>query len=179
VDQVDWRQGSALDPSTYAHLLSDTTAVVHTLGILLENDYKKDKVSGLLSALAGRFKPAVMKAADRNPLDEVPSREGEKYNLVNYETGTSLLCVSNAASNTIAAVAVFKAFQSTPSSLPSRKFVCLSAEDIFRPVIPSGYIATKRKAEQKIAELCAAQTGEESEQRSESIIEPYFIRPSG
>ena len=35
------------------------------------------------------------------------------------------------------------------SELP-RPFIYISAEDIFRPVIPSAYIDTKREAEEKI-----------------------------
>eukprot|EP00124_Ichthyophonus_hoferi_P000321 Ihof_evm17s11 gene=Ihof_evmTU17s11 len=39
--KVDWRKGDALDPESYHGLLQDTTAVVHTVGILLEgSNYK-------------------------------------------------------------------------------------------------------------------------------------------
>jgi len=34
--------------------------------------------------------------------------------------------------------------------------VYISAEDIFRPVIPARYITTKREAEKEIASLCEA-----------------------
>ena len=50
-----------------------------------------------------------------------------------------------------------------------KTFVYISAEDIFRPVIPARYITTKREAEKEIADLCEA---------SGHDVRPVFIRPS-
>ena len=50
-----------------------------------------------------------------------------------------------------------------------RTFVYISAEDIFRPVIPARYITTKREAENEIAALCEA---------NGHNVRPVFIRPS-
>jgi len=50
-----------------------------------------------------------------------------------------------------------------------KTFVYISAEDIFRPVIPARYITTKREAEENIANLCEA---------SGHNVRPVFIRPS-
>ena len=52
---------------------------------------------------------------------------------------------------------------------PDRTFVYISAEDIFRPVIPAQYITTKREAESEIADLCEA---------NGHSVRPVFIRPS-
>jgi nucleoside-diphosphate-sugar epimerase len=38
--KVNWRKGDVMDPSTYREALKDVDAVVHSLGILLEADYK-------------------------------------------------------------------------------------------------------------------------------------------
>jgi hypothetical protein len=39
-----------------------------------------------------------------------------------------------------------------------RPFIYISAEDIFRPVIPSAYIDTKREAEEKIDRMIEGKT---------------------
>jgi hypothetical protein len=46
----------------------------------------------------------------------------------------------------------FMAFQGADPS-KARPFVYVSAEDIFRPVIPAGYIETKREAERAIEQM--------------------------
>ena len=38
--KVNWRKGDVLDPTTYQEVLQDADAVVHSMGILLEADYK-------------------------------------------------------------------------------------------------------------------------------------------
>lgn len=45
------------------------------------------------------------------------------------------------------------------SSVPERTFVYVSAEDIFSPVVPRGYIASKRAAERDIALACLHSPG--------------------
>jgi len=55
---VKWHAASAFDPYSYSSLISSSTAVVHTLGILLEDaGYKKavreGNVFGLLKAVVG------------------------------------------------------------------------------------------------------------------------------
>jgi hypothetical protein len=90
--QVIYHQGSAFDPSTYSHLLASSTAVVHTLGILLESDYKgavrSGSAGGVLSSLmaAGRF-------LGSNPLEkrqESSDRMSIKptYESMNRDSGT-------------------------------------------------------------------------------------------
>ena len=39
-----------------------------------------------------------------------------------------------------------------------RPFIYISAEDIFRPVVPAAYIDTKREAEEKIDYMIAEKT---------------------
>jgi hypothetical protein len=61
-----------------------------------------------------------------------------------------------------AAVRVAEAFinsneAATESGKP-RPFIYISAEDIFRPIIPSAYIDTKREAEDQIDRMIQAKT---------------------
>lgn len=81
--QVDWQQADALRPETYGHLLRDKTAVVHTLGTLLEDPAYKaalgaGDVLGLLKAFAGRV-------GTRNPLEERVTAGG--YDELNRDAG--------------------------------------------------------------------------------------------
>jgi hypothetical protein len=78
------------------------------------------------------------------------------------------------AFNCNAALQVCEAFISS-SPLPERElnnprpFIYVSAEDIFRPLIPGKYIETKREAEQGIEDLIAEKSG----------YRGIYIRPSG
>ncbi|OLY79453.1 hypothetical protein AYI68_g6478 [Smittium mucronatum] len=38
---MKWVKGNVFEPETYAHELADCDAVVHSMGILMESDYKK------------------------------------------------------------------------------------------------------------------------------------------
>ena len=66
------------------------------------------------------------------------------------------------------------------SSTTPRPFVYVSAEDIFRPIIPDGYIRTKRQAEQAILALCAdsqQRTLNEEMHADGGAIRPVLVRP--
>lgn len=92
---VNWQKADVLKPSTYKPLLKDATAVVHSMGILLEADYK-GVISGkesIRSGLARAF--SATKAGSQNPLDR---KEGEElrpqekdgqltYELMNRDSG--------------------------------------------------------------------------------------------
>ena len=70
------------------------------------------------------------------------------------------------------ALTVLQTYLAEVKDLDANKtFVCISAEDIFRPVIPARYITTttKREAEREITHLCEA---------SGQNLRPVFIRPS-
>ena len=51
-----------------------------------------------------------------------------------------------------------------------KPFIYVSAEDIFRPLIPARYISTKREAEQRIEELIAG--------TQKDRFRGVYIRPS-
>jgi hypothetical protein len=76
--------------------------------------------------------------------------------------------------NHYTALQVCEAFISSSSSLETedlnhpRPFIYVSAEDIFRPLIPARYIETKREAEQEIEGMISEKSG----------YRGVYIRPS-
>ncbi|KZO95805.1 NAD(P)-binding protein [Calocera viscosa TUFC12733] len=119
--QVSWNGASANEPKTYADLLPGVTSVVHTLGVLLEGNYKAG-IGSALSALATAHSP--------NPLSKGSSGS---YEAINRDS----------------AISVLDALMEVPSDV-RRTFAYISAADIFRPLIPERYISTKRQAEYSI-----------------------------
>ena len=95
---VQWSKADILKPESYKPLLKDADAVVHSMGILLEADYK-GVISGkesIRSGLARAF--SATKAGSQNPLER---KEGEElkpqekdgqftYELMNRDSGMSL-----------------------------------------------------------------------------------------
>lgn len=94
---MSWQKADLLSPTTYKPLLRDADAVVHTMGILLEADYKgvltgKESIWGGLSRAF-----SATKLGSQNPLER---KEGEAlkpqekdgqltYELMNRDSGTS------------------------------------------------------------------------------------------
>ncbi|KAG8902962.1 hypothetical protein FRB99_003900 [Tulasnella sp. 403] len=143
--QVTWHTANALEPSTYSHLLEDKHAVVHTLGTLFEGkEYKKAVRDGDVLSLLSSF---VRESGTRNPLDK---GRGE-YEKINTES----------------ALRIYETFsQSTPKHDNVRKFVYVSAEDVFSSFISSRYIQSKRNTEQTLTRLA-----------QDATVRPIFIRP--
>ncbi|KAF8710958.1 NAD dependent epimerase/dehydratase family, partial [Rhizoctonia solani] len=135
--EVDFRKASAFEPSAYRELLESCTAVVHTIGTLLEAPkYKSAVRGGSLGGLVSAFGQAWGLGAAGNPLEKrVPGEEGT-YEYYNRD----------------AALRVLETFASGPGSTVPRPFVYISAEDIFRPLVPARYIESKRAAEAGIAQ---------------------------
>ena len=152
---MDWQRGDALHPETFAHLFPEVDGVVHTLGTLIEDGkYKQALKEGNLPGLVGSFFHAVV-GDHGNPLEKGAegSRKGS-YEIMNRDAGSfspfSFYFVHLIG---ITALRVCEAFISSTASGDSntpRPFVYISAEDIFRPVIPARYIETKREAEEGI-----------------------------
>ncbi|QRV99983.1 mitochondrial protein [Ceratobasidium sp. AG-Ba] len=135
-NKVNFHKASALDPSTYRTLIEPCTAVVHTLGILLESPrYKSAVRSSSIGGLVSAFGHAWGLGAAGNPLTRpLPGEEGT-YEQINTE----------------AALKVLETYASlTPAAGSARPFVYISAEDIFRPLVPARYIESKRAAEAAI-----------------------------
>ena len=195
---MTYHSGSAFEPTTFAHLLPESTAVVHTMGILLESDYKGVVREGSLLGMAGRL--VGMGGLGENPLKKggshsaVGSSGGAGkggYERINRDSGEQvgldlvqgrrLTRCADCSSTSGVALSVLRTLLAskgpapTSAVAPSPKtptpFVYISAEDIFRPFIPSGYIASKRQAEQGIQELLTARD------ESQREITPLIVRP--
>ncbi|ORX51254.1 NAD(P)-binding protein [Hesseltinella vesiculosa] len=130
-DEVEWAQGDSLEPASYKDVLKGVTDVVHTVGIILESDYKKavndPSVFGALCG-AGKVMGELVGMTDRgNPLDPQKSKGMPTYELINRDTAISLA----------------KQVAQEPSM---KTFAYISASDVF-PLINPRYITSKREAE--------------------------------
>ncbi|KAA8893733.1 hypothetical protein FN846DRAFT_490424 [Sphaerosporella brunnea] len=128
--KVNWRKGDVMDPSTYREALKDVDAVVHSLGILLEADYK-GVLSGKEPIVSG-----LKKAFDSTRhTDENTVRAGHaafSYETMNRDTAV-----------TLAEEAV---------NAKAKSFLYISAIDSFA-TLPKRYITTKREAEELISRI--------------------------
>jgi hypothetical protein len=92
---VEWAKADILKPNTYKPFLKDANAVVHSMGILLEADYK-GVVQGrepIISGLQKAFSPS--KRGSQNPLQrqegealKAQEKDGQfTYELMNRDSG--------------------------------------------------------------------------------------------
>ena len=130
-DRISWHAADALEPDTYRELMGPCTAAVHTVGILLESQYKGEG-STISSMVQGLLKGWGL-APRGNPLDP---QSGPTYERMNRD----------------AAVAVAQTFSATHRT-GDAPFVMISASDILQPIISARYTETKREAEAQITEL--------------------------
>ncbi|KAH9951469.1 mitochondrial protein [Amylocystis lapponica] len=164
--KVDWQAADALQPESYAHLLSGKAAVVHTLGTLLEDtQYKAALKDGNVPALLATFASGLLGGHSRNPLEQNDARgKTGSYEILNRD----------------AALRVCEAFMSSSPPEHSegpRPFVYVSAEDIFRPLISARYIETKREAEQRIDSMFTERPGFRAVHIRPSLIYHPHFRP--
>lgn len=136
--KVTWERADIFQPAAWAPLIKGADFVVHSMGILLEADYKgvlqgrESPISGLQKA----FSPA--KGRTPNPLErkegeEVPQPESANqltYELMNRDS--AILLAKEAAKENVSA------------------YLYVSAHG-GAPVLPARYITTKREAESIIA----------------------------
>ncbi|KAG2027095.1 hypothetical protein GB937_000831 [Aspergillus fischeri] len=146
---VEWAKADLLQPDTYKPFLRDADVVVHSMGILLEADYKgvvrgkEPVVSGLQRAFSSS------KLGSQNPLTrrdgerlEPKERDGQlTYEIMNRDSDAELT-----ANWKLTAIALAK--ESSGEHVPT--FVYISAAS-GAPMLPSRYITTKREAETTIA----------------------------
>ena len=99
---VSWQKADLLKPTTYKPILKDADAVVHTMGILLEADYK-GVITGKESIWGGLSRAfSATKRGSQNPLErkegealEPQEKDGQlTYELMNRDSGTSAPCTS-------------------------------------------------------------------------------------
>ncbi|GLB07939.1 hypothetical protein AtubIFM57258_003307 [Aspergillus tubingensis] len=135
---VEWAKADMLKPDIYKPFLNGANAVVHSMGILLEADYK-GVVQGREPILSGLQKAfAASKPGSQDPLQR---REGEPLQ-VKERNGQFTYELMNRDS------AVALAQETLNEHVPT--FLYISAAS-GAPVLPSRYITTKREAESIIA----------------------------
>ncbi|CAD6565326.1 MAG: hypothetical protein CYPHOPRED_005370 [Cyphobasidiales sp. Tagirdzhanova-0007] len=190
-EKVEWIRGSAFDDAALRSLMPSVTAVVHTLGILLETDYKSGGLSSLALGVAKGLQENYQSyRRHANPLavqTDSPARTEGAYEKINRDSAEAVLRAYLATKPThLAALGGIKAAQR------ASPFVYISAEDTFRPFVPERYILTKREAENRIQRLSetarsmlqASHEGHDENNDFESIdtpqrlVRPIFIRPS-
>ncbi|KAF2868117.1 hypothetical protein BDV95DRAFT_580280 [Massariosphaeria phaeospora] len=135
---VSWQKGDVLNPASYTQHLESADAVIHSMGILLEADYK-GVVSGKESPIAGLQRAfSATKAGTQNPLER---KEGEAlrpqekdgqltYEVMNRDTAVSL------------------AKEASLKNVPTFLYISAAAGT---PILPARYITTKREAESIIS----------------------------
>lgn len=134
---VTWRSANILQPSTYASDLQSADAVVHSMGILLEADYKgvlqgkESPISGLKRAFS-----ATKQGGNANPMEQGSAIEpGEKDGQITYE-------LMNRDS------AIVLAREANAAGVKSFAYISAAAG---APILPGRYIKTKREAESAIS----------------------------
>ena len=164
--------------------------MVHTIGTLFEKSgYKSALKDGNVPRFVSSIAAGVAGAgAGANPLEREERRREGSYEVVNRDTGAScwsgfVVCDGSVCSliwltacmrtGDVAreALRVCEAFLSSKPTVElagPRAFVYISAEDCNRPVVPSGYIRTKREAEMLIGRMVQEQPG----------YRAVYIRPS-
>jgi len=134
--KVTWERADILKPSTYSPLLKNADFVVHSMGILLEADYK-GVISGRESPMAGLQRAfSSTKGGSQNPLtrkanEDLKPQDGQlTYELMNRDSAITL--AEEANKEKVSA------------------FIYISAAG-GAPVLPGRYIQTKREAESTIS----------------------------
>lgn len=146
--KVSWQRGDILKPASYAPLLAGADYVVHSMGILLEADYKgvisgrESPISGLKKAFSSSPRPSA-NPLERGAPDLEPPRQQGGTGQLTYE-------VMNRDS------AILLAKQAAERGASAFCFVSAAGG---APVLPSRYITTKREAEEVIAREFPAMRG--------------------
>lgn len=154
--QVTWKSADALRPETYKEAAQSCDAVVHTVGIVLEAQYKGPKGPNTAEIWRALKNGWGIGNGQTNPLRRKDTLSSSSFTSPTYEL-----------MNRDTALTVARTFSSTRTLGDLSPFVYISAEDIFRPIISSRYIETKRQAEDGISEIAS-----ESDN-----IRPIFLRP--
>lgn len=131
--KVNWEAANILEPKTYQDKLPQYDAVVHSIGIMFENQSYKKSINSNFSAL-NDFQSLMNNLKGSNPMEKNPL---QTYESVQRDSAVML------------AEAFIDAKKSDveskePEVKPS--YVYVSADRLY-PGIPSGYLTTKREAE--------------------------------
>ncbi|KAK4239783.1 isoflavone reductase IRL [Achaetomium macrosporum] len=160
--KVSWERGDILQPAQWTSLLRNTDYVVHSLGILLEADYK-GVISGRESPIPGLAKAfRASSSSSPNPLERV--REGAKEPGVEPPTSPAQLTYEMMNRDS----AILLAKEAAREGVKAFGYVSAAGG---APVLPARYITTKREAEAVVAR-------EFPEMRGVFFRAPFMYDPS-
>lgn len=126
ISQVKWNKADLFDPSSYAEVIKNKTAIVHSVGILLENqDYK------LAVNLNFNFLNDVQRLGNLLKGSNPMARDNKN----SYEAIQRDLAV-------LLADAYLKEY--TADGTPTMVYISADSKP---PIVPEGYLTTKREAE--------------------------------
>lgn len=155
--EVEWKSCDIFEPKSYASELRNATDVVHSLGILLENENYKKQVNG--TSLWPTSIPELPKMSTlfgKNPLEK--GGHGNGANAKKSSATNFTYEMMNKYSATLLVDTYMKV-----NAGNARTFSYVSADRGF-PMIPRGYIDSKRAAEAHIMQY-------------EDEIRPIILRP--
>ncbi|CAI4046692.1 ubiquinone biosynthesis protein COQ11 SKDI_12G3240 [Saccharomyces kudriavzevii IFO 1802] len=151
IQEVQWTAADIFRPESYHELLKDASNVVHSLGILLENEnYKKTLSKTPTNDSKSYFSPF---QTGSNPLKK--SSPNFTYEMMNKQSAVIL-------ANTFKQEILAKS-KGEQAKVSERSFTYISADKGF-PMIPSGYINSKREAEIEL-------------ERMQEYFRPIIVRP--
>ncbi|KAI9766477.1 MAG: hypothetical protein M1839_004898 [Geoglossum umbratile] len=132
---VSWKKADIFIPATYRPLLRGADAVIHSMGILLEADYKgvlqgKESVTSGLQKAFSTSNGGGQNLLERGESESIRGGRRLTYESMNRDSAITL------------------AQEASAENVPS--FVYISAAAGF-PLLPSRYISTKRDAESTIS----------------------------
>ncbi|AEO69205.1 54fec148-4afa-4a0b-a808-0da9dc7605ee [Thermothielavioides terrestris] len=143
--KVSWERGDIFRPAEWTSLLRGADYVVHSLGILLEADYK-GVISGRESPIAGlarAFDRTKGAHAPANPLERVRRGEAPEPGV---EPPASPAQLTYEMMNRDSAILLAK--EAARAGVEAFGFVSAAAG---APVLPARYLSTKREAEAVVA----------------------------
>lgn len=131
IRKVNWQSADIFNPNTYKQHLKDTPNVVHSIGILLENESYK----GILS------NPFSIFQRESNPLLQ-PRYTNPNFTYYKMNTESALILADTFK----------KALKDNKNLQKKPTFTYISADQSF-PVIPRGYIDSKRNTESELLKM--------------------------
>ncbi|KAG7290633.1 hypothetical protein NEMBOFW57_000636 [Staphylotrichum longicolle] len=143
--KVSWERGDIFRPAQWTPLLHNADYVVHSLGILLEADYK-GVISGRESPISGlkkAFSPSHAGAHSPNPLERVREQGAREPGI---EPPSSPAQLTYEMMNRDSAILLAK--EAAKEGVKAFGYVSAAAG---APVLPSRYVTTKREAEAVVA----------------------------
>lgn len=136
LQQVQWEKADILKPDTYKKQLNGVDTVVHSMGLLFENlNYKLllDSELNLFEDLKNLQK-SILGGTGPNPMARTTQNS---YASIQRDSAVLLADI------------LLKKHSKKAASSPPVSFVYISADQEL-PIVPSGYITTKREAETEL-----------------------------